>query len=731
MPNTIAPMRMRRLSLHVNLGAARPLVHTTEVVISLRACTTKLLFASWGPWNSEVRRMDGGQPTCYLLARMSTSWETVKDGVREEISVSEAEVSLSSGSGALAAGTGISHAAFLGGRFQDQVAWTFGCAVLQEVIAAVRSFHPDDWQPGSLDEEARRQVLRAAIREGHVEMVRALVDQGLDPNPQGPYDLWPLWETCHYAPSPNRVEVVKTLLEGGADPNLTVQNADNVLLGVIDSFTEPSADLAPIAAALLDHGLNLEARDSARRTALMSASGRGLPELVAVLLDRGADVHASTGEPLHETPLQAAMHGDSRVREGRHKEVIELLVRHGGLRPEDTPAVARHAAKHGYAALLKELTDEVAEVDRADRYTQRTALMEAAAAGETEVVRSLVGRGAALDRRDHAGRQSLALAAGEGHAETVRLLLDSGADIHARDRDGNTALLCAVKGGKYQRPDIRTIETLLARGASTADADELGVTAVMMAADLGRVDVVRCLLSHGAPIDATDKEGRTALDRRFSGLLVADGSKGSIREPKESREVAKALLASGAEPNHGDPTGCTPLALATIVGRVDLVELLLEHGADPNNADGLGVTPLMQAALYGREDATEWLLLQGADVKALTRDGQAARDLTHDPGIVRLLEGVGARRGGGRGAICGFSECPICRQLSDRESADENRGEHLPPARRRLTISGDRSDRIQPYRCPYCGTRYEEEDTSDNSEFYPVLQLRRTGKSTQ
>lgn len=658
---------------------------------------------------------------------MKTSWDTVKDGVREEVSVSDAEVSLASGSGAFAAGTGVSHGEFIRGRFQDLVAWTFGCGVLQEVIAAVRSFHPDDWQPRDKpDDDARRQLLLAAIREGHVQTVRRLVAEGLDPNPHGPYDLWPLWETCHYTPSPNRVEVVKALLEGGADPNLTVQNADNVLLGVIDSFEEPTSDLAPIAAALLDHGLKLEARTSGNATALIAAAARGLPELVAVLLDRGADVHATTGEPFPETALEAAMRGDSRIRSGRHEAVVELLARHGGVRAEDAPALARHAAAHGYAGLVKDLAGSVADVDGVDRYTRRTSLMEAAATGQAEVVRSLIARGAALDREDHAGRQPLALAAREGHAGTVTVLLDSGADIHARDRDGNTALLCAVDAERRHRPDLQTIETLLARGSSAGEANDLGVSALMMAVERGRADIIRCLLSHGAAVDATDKEGRTALDRRFAGVLIADQLKESLREPRESLEVAKELLASGADPNHGDPSGLTPLAIATIAGRADLVELLLEHRADPNKTDGLGVTPLMQAALHGREDAAEWLLLQGADVNARTPGGQTALDLTDDPAIVRLLEGAGARRGGGGGALCAFSQCPICRQLADREFADENRGEHLPPAARRLVLAGDRRDRTRPYRCPYCGTRYEEEDTSDNSEHYPVLHLRRT-----
>ena len=400
---------------------------------------------------------------------MKTAWTATRDGSAEEMHLDEGEVSF----GTARDGTAVSHAAFLQGRFQDHVAWTFGCGALQEVISAVRSFHPPGWQPRSeTDEPARVMVLRAAIREGHVETVHMLVAQGIALDPHGPYDDWPLWEACR-APSPQRVDVVKALLEGGADPNATQQSADNVLLGVIDAFPEPVADLAPIAALLLDHGLELEARDSINRTALIAASGRGVPELVAVLLERGAEIHGPAGGPLNEPALAAAMRGDRPGGQGRHREVIELLLRHGAdpgaLRPGHE-GLLHHAAARGYATLARELVDRGTEVDGAARDTRTTSMMEAAKEGQAETVKLLLDHRAAVDATDYAGREALALAAGEGHAEVVALLLDRGANIHARDREGNTALLHAVRGGLYQRPDLGTIETLLSRGASAGEA---------------------------------------------------------------------------------------------------------------------------------------------------------------------------------------------------------------------------------------------------------------------
>jgi hypothetical protein len=56
-----------------------------------------------------------------------------------------------------------------------------------------------------------------------------------------------------------------------------------------------------------------------------------------------------------------------------------------------------------------------------------------------------------------------------------------------------------------------------------------------------------------------------------------------------------ALLDQGAPLNERDDQGRTPLMLAVMQSRPDIVQLLLDRGADPNIADSIGRTPLQQA----------------------------------------------------------------------------------------------------------------------------------------
>jgi hypothetical protein len=56
-----------------------------------------------------------------------------------------------------------------------------------------------------------------------------------------------------------------------------------------------------------------------------------------------------------------------------------------------------------------------------------------------------------------------------------------------------------------------------------------------------------------------------------------------------------ALLDKGAPLNERDDQGRTPLMLAVMQNRPDIVQLLLDRGADPNIVDSIGRSPLQQA----------------------------------------------------------------------------------------------------------------------------------------
>jgi uncharacterized protein len=151
-----------------------------------------------------------------------------------------------------------------------------------------------------------------------------------------------------------------------------------------------------------------------------------------------------------------------------------------------------------------------------------------------------------------------------------------------------------------------TVVLLLLAGCRQA-AD----TPLKQAAEAGDAPAVRDLLARGIPADEPGHPGLTAL--------VLAARQGHL-------EVMSALLVDGAEVNGRDrvATGWPPLVHAIHKGQNGAVRLLLENGAAPDiRLDG-GATPLMFAAACGNTEVVRELLERGADPRAETKGGVSA-----------------------------------------------------------------------------------------------------------
>ena len=161
-----------------------------------------------------------------------------------------------------------------------------------------------------------------------------------------------------------------------------------------------AGDLAAVR-ELLDKGVEADSADLQGWTALMAASATGRPDIVRLLLDKGAKVNA------------------------RGKGFPITLSANGSNIPSGTTALMV-ASYSGYPEIAALLLQKQAAVN-AKREDRWNALMAACLSGSSETVSMLLDAGANADAVDESGYSPLAIALANRNNGAVRLLKARGA----------------------------------------------------------------------------------------------------------------------------------------------------------------------------------------------------------------------------------------------------------------------------------------------------------------
>lgn len=262
------------------------------------------------------------------------------------------------------------------------------------------------------------------------------------------------------------------------------------------------------------------------------------------------------------------------------------------LRAHDTGAKlhqAQHAVAEEYG--FKSWRALKAHVDTASLDGQ---IIAAVTAGKANELAALLDQHPAKLRITGGGwvRPLLHLAAEGGHLACVELLLQRGLSAGLRDRmDNATALHWAAQGGH-----MPVMERLLEAGADIngeGDLHEVGVIGWATCFRDVRADAAEFLLARGAKPTIFSA---VALDR-------AD----LMRQLVESDRSLVAANMSSFEQHR------TPLHLAVLKNRPQMVALLLELGADPSAKDDSGSTPLNLVSAMTDKSIAGLLIKAGAD----------------------------------------------------------------------------------------------------------------------
>lgn len=173
--------------------------------------------------------------------------------------------------------------------------------------------------------------------------------------------------------------------------------------------------------------------------------------------------------------------------------------------------------------------------------------------------------GAEIDQRDVYGRSALHVATYYGNHAAMRRLVAAGADVNALENDSYDIVTIAAVAN-----DLPTMKLALQLGCKPGNiTSRFEGTALIAAAHLGHVEIVRALIDAGAPLDHVNNLHWTAL---IESIVLGDGG-------ERHTATLKALIDAGADVNLADAEGKTPFQLAREYGHYAMMRILLAAGA--------------------------------------------------------------------------------------------------------------------------------------------------------
>ncbi|KAL5121811.1 hypothetical protein ACEQ8H_000026 [Pleosporales sp. CAS-2024a] len=450
------------------------------------------------------------------------------------------------------------------------------CAARNNYLDFVQLFLANGGNAGYIMENGSTALVSCMNKTVSTKLVEALLGSGIDPDAKDGEGTTALFQAIQV----NRVDLMTTLLDAGASPNMPGPKHP-----LWPSTYKPKA-----LQLLLARGASTSKTPGVME---LAASLKNL-ESVKVLIEAG--VSPNVRKDGVWTPLCSSIRDNN-------EEIFDYLLAHGAdcnFKSAEYPAFKciTHKRLHFLPRLV---------AHGADLHKPKGIIETAVSHNDKEAILYLLDQGVnPNDRCPEGGATALTTAIRENRGDLVDLLLSRGADPTIRGE--NWPLCMAVK-----QPSI--LKKLLA-----ATPNPRGVKGVVeMAVCAHQLESIKMLLAAGVSVE--DKNCGV-----FSPLTSA------IRE-RDSEIVRYLLDVANADPNA--PGEHLPLvkALRRYNGDTEILRMLLSRGADINKMHR-GWNPILQAVENGDAEVLKLLIQMGGsvDLQALNEEGRPVIDIVAERG---------------------------------------------------------------------------------------------------
>lgn len=393
--------------------------------------------------------------------------------------------------------------------------------------------------------------------------------------------------------------------------------------------------------------------------------------LVTLLLDGGAEYRPNDKG---QWPIHSAVE-NANVEIVRSFLTNEVNPADPNAENADSQAAIHLAAKKGQSEIAQLLVEKMEddELNARDKNGQ-TALVVAASEGRSDIIRVLLAAKASTDLPDYTKHIALHYAAQGGHDECVSALLKHAEDqcratpesapvvatengiqsagANSEGAEGDTDGEPRASDGDGDRHDDKPLgerdseQTLdLKRIANLEVANAAGMTALLLASQEGKSEVVQILLRYGANPCPPDSRNQTALilaarhgkaetvrrllrwqavkwkQEELNGALLSAAAKlsGKDKDKASFEEVINQLLDSEAKSGPPDSEGMTALHWAVKVNNETIAKrLIIAMTKGDRHLNATDNKPRQSALLMavdsGMDDTVTALLAQDAEI---------------------------------------------------------------------------------------------------------------------
>lgn len=377
-----------------------------------------------------------------------------------------------------------------------------------------------------------------------------------------------------------------------------------------------NSDISSLNELEEEEGIYFYEYGSAGRFCFHVATKAGALESVNWLIQHGADL--SVRDRKGDTPLHYA------VRFGQYK-IADLLLKNGA----DVDAVSWstpliNAVQKNDMNMVQLLLDAGADTELVANGS--TALLESIAAGNEQMYKLLIDNGADVNGPQSQVKASpLHWAITHNDGDFIKYLVESGADINLRDAGGTTPLNASIYNS-----NMDYMKTLIELGADLSSFTKKGEPLLFHLIILKKYDFMDVLLASGSDPLLENPRGISIYE-----FCTASG------DSKALEVLLKYLPHEKASTVLGD-------ALIVSMYKIDSTSAsrLIECGADVNHLNREGISPLIASVIEGDIGNVRLLLDAGADVELRVRNNMTALKYAEDKGKDEILSLLRERKKG-------------------------------------------------------------------------------------